>query len=268
MEWRCEWCGKPHEEDDPPCDNCGHGTFEKAVVQQTDLSVDGPETTLVWVCTDCGREHTKHSPPCSRCGSPSLEKREQGVADDELTAPGYLDLLTPRYLAVLGLVVVLAAVLALGFAGIVDLPGMGHSDVPEVKNVPGNETTASNGVSLAAVGDSFVDGLNDQRSEAGVGTLERDSRLDEIARFQNQQRVRADVEGASVDEETAEELILEQCDVAVAHGMTTAVDEETDVAAITEQFFDPQGALEQWETVGVHVHAVDDEVYLYRILCG
>lgn len=268
MEWRCEWCGKPHEKDDPPCDNCGHGTFEKAVVQQTDLTVDGPETTLVWVCTECGREHTKHSPPCSRCGSPSLEKREQGVDDDELTAPGYLDLLTPRYLAVLGAVVVLVAVLALGFAGIIDLPGMGHSDVPEVENVPGNETTASNGVSLAVVEESFVERLNDERSEAGIATLDRDNRLDEIARFGNQQLVTADVAGGTVDEGRVEELILEQCDVAVAHDLTTTIDDDSDADGIADRFFDPLGTQERWESIGVHVHAVDDQLYLYRILCG
>jgi ribosomal protein L40E len=87
MEWRCEWCGKPHEENDPPCDNCGHGSFEKAVVRRTDLSEGSDEaSTVVWVCTECGREHTKHSPPCSRCNNATLERQEKTLSDEELTA--------------------------------------------------------------------------------------------------------------------------------------------------------------------------------------
>ncbi|PSP40179.1 hypothetical protein BRC66_04265 [Halobacteriales archaeon QH_2_66_30] len=92
MQWRCEWCGKPHEENDPPCDNCGHGTFEKAVVRQTDLGDGENDPALMWVCTECGREHPKNAPPCSRCGSVSLEKRRQEIDESELTAPGYLEL--------------------------------------------------------------------------------------------------------------------------------------------------------------------------------
>jgi hypothetical protein len=83
MEWRCEWCGKPHEEDDPPCDNCGHGKFERAVVRQGSSSNSG--STVVWVCTDCGREHTKHSPPCSRCNNATLERQEKTISDADLT---------------------------------------------------------------------------------------------------------------------------------------------------------------------------------------
>lgn len=85
MEWRCEWCGKPHDEDDPPCDNCGHGSFERAVVRRTDLGGGDPDTTTVWVCTACGREHTKHAPPCSRCNNADLERREKRVDESNLT---------------------------------------------------------------------------------------------------------------------------------------------------------------------------------------
>jgi len=79
MEWRCEWCGKPHPEDDPPCDNCGHGQFERAVVPA------GPEGDaeggpLVWVCGNCGREHPRHNPPCSRCGGMEFDQRPQSEA--------------------------------------------------------------------------------------------------------------------------------------------------------------------------------------------
>jgi 3'-5' exoribonuclease len=77
MEWRCAWCGKPHEENDPPCDNCGHGEFEKAVVPMApDDEADDGETMTQWVCQECGNEHPKHTPPCDRCGGGPLERRE------------------------------------------------------------------------------------------------------------------------------------------------------------------------------------------------
>jgi DNA-directed RNA polymerase subunit RPC12/RpoP len=269
MEWRCEWCGKPHEEDDPPCDNCGHGTFEKAVVRQTDLSTDGPETTLVWVCTSCGREHTKHSPPCSRCGSPTLEKRKQGVDENELSAPSYLDLLTPRYAAVLIVVAGIVAVLGLGFLGVIDLPGVGNSDVPGVENVPGNGTSTENGLSLTAVEDAFVERLNDERATVGVGTVKRDGRLDDIARLENQQRVKADIQSGTVDEETVNELILEQCETAIKDTTTSDLTEVTDpeTAAAAFAFVTPQDLREEWDSVGVDVHSVGGEVYVQKILC-
>jgi ribosomal protein L37E len=82
MEWRCEWCGKPHAEDDPPCDNCGHGSFERAVVPTAPEGEDedGP---IVWVCAECGREHPRNNPPCSRCGGMPLEKRRQSFDEDD-----------------------------------------------------------------------------------------------------------------------------------------------------------------------------------------
>ena len=73
MEWRCEWCGKPHEENDPPCDACGHGSFERAVVP---TGPEGDGETLLWICPECGREHVRNNPPCSRCGNMNLEAHE------------------------------------------------------------------------------------------------------------------------------------------------------------------------------------------------
>jgi ribosomal protein L44E len=82
MEWRCEWCGKPHAEDDPPCDNCGHGSFEQAVVP-TAPEGDDESGPLVWVCAECGREHPRNNPPCSRCGGMPLEKQRQSFDEDD-----------------------------------------------------------------------------------------------------------------------------------------------------------------------------------------
>lgn len=87
MEYRCEWCGKPHAEDDPPCDNCGHGSFERAVVPAApEGDADGP---AVWVCTDCGREHPRNNPPCSRCNGMDFERRTQTF--DDGAVPGVDD---------------------------------------------------------------------------------------------------------------------------------------------------------------------------------
>jgi len=82
MEYRCEWCGKPHPEDDPPCDNCGHGSFERAVVPAAPEG-DG-EGPAVWVCTDCGREHPRNNPPCARCNGMDFERRSQAFEDGEV----------------------------------------------------------------------------------------------------------------------------------------------------------------------------------------
>lgn len=84
MEWRCEWCGKPHEANDPPCDNCGHGSFERAVRPVAPEGEGGP---TVWVCTECGNDHPRNNPPCSRCGGMDLERREQSYEDGDPIGP-------------------------------------------------------------------------------------------------------------------------------------------------------------------------------------
>lgn len=84
MEWRCEWCGKPHEADDPPCDNCGHGSFERAVAPVAPEGEGGP---TVWVCTECGRDHPRNTPPCSRCGAMTLEQDEQTYEEGDPIGP-------------------------------------------------------------------------------------------------------------------------------------------------------------------------------------
>jgi len=190
MEWRCEWCGKPHDENDPPCDNCGHGKFEKAVVRQTDLSEESDEQALVWVCTECGREHPKNSPPCSRCGNLSLEKRRQEIDESELVAPGYFELLTPQYLAAFGVALLLVVVFLLGVTGAVDIPGFGTGGVPEVEDVPGN-ATHSGSIPLASVESEFRTQLNDRQESTGQETLRSDDDLDEVSTYLNQKFVRS-----------------------------------------------------------------------------
>ncbi len=274
MRWRCTWCGKPHEENDPPCDNCGHARFEEAIVRQTDLSEGNErEAALVWVCTDCGREHPKHAPPCSRCGNTTLEKQRQHVDEAELTPPGYRDLVTPQYLAVLGVVLAFAVIVTLGLTGIVDLPGFDQGGVPEVDGVPGNDSTA-NGISLAEVEQVYLTALNDEL--AGDEQLERHDDLDEIATFYNQQILRWQLaDGSEPDAETTAELLAEVChtdepitfqDVSVQF---TDGDDPTALgdALARESLEDPDWSPEDATILGVDVHAVDDRLYLGQFTC-
>lgn len=144
MEWRCEWCGKPQPADDPPCDACGHGSFEKAVVQVPESVETGP--TYVWRCTSCGRDHVKNSPPCARCGSPDLAKTEQTYADVErdLATPSWAEVAKP-YVPAIGIIVL---VVTLAVLGVIPVPGLEGTD----GSVPGEgESAAGYDLDLVAV---------------------------------------------------------------------------------------------------------------------
>ncbi len=272
MEWRCEWCGKPHEEDDPPCDNCGHGTFERAVVQEPAAVAN--ESTTVWVCTECGREHVKHAPPCSRCGNATLERREQTVADSELQAPGYRDLVTPRYLLGVGVALALGLVLLLGIAGVINLPGM-DSGVPAVDDVPG-DAESYDGVSLTAVEDAYVDAFNDRLRRTDRTALARDDRVDDVARFYNQRQVKAAAgTGALPPDDRVVDLLGGSCSgsIGLVNGTTAApTDVESaeslgdDLAA--QQFARGEVTLPPDASVtGVDVHVADGSVYVTQFVC-
>lgn len=201
MKFRCTYCGKPHERNDPPCDNCGHSEFEKAVVPMAPEAEDADAaTTYVWICTECGNDHPKHTPPCDRCGSGPLERREQTFDEDAVVSDmldganddrspsadvSYLDVLDAKL--VLGFVGVgaLVAVLALGFLGVVTVPG-----ITPPGPVPGN-ATAAGGLSLSEVETTYVAGLNDRRTAEGGDELTRDEQLRDAATYINQERVRA-----------------------------------------------------------------------------
>jgi rubrerythrin len=330
MEWRCEWCGKPHEEDDPPCDNCGHHKFEKAVVQRPDTEgpasttvwvctecgrghtknsppcsrcgnpdlereqrqVDesnltdgpdsasgptgdsandatGPESTTVWVCTECGREHPKNSPPCSRCGAATLEREQKCVDADELSSPGYLDVLTPRYAAGIALALVLVAVFVLGFTGAADIPGFPSDDgVPTVEDVPGNETR-SQGVSLSAVERTYVEELNDRRAAADIDPLDRTGGLDEIATFYNKRAVkRALGNGNLPSENTMNDLVSAECGERASAGAVSLAQGEDNATTLGQRFAEEfGGTVADLELVGVDVHAVDGQLFLSRVVC-
>jgi rubrerythrin len=102
----CETCGKPHERDDPPCDNCGGMVFQRTVSRQ------GLESTNVdWRCASCGKHHAKNSPPCASCGHMQFERVElEDLAPDDL---GGGRRLPDTGLLVAGVVVLLAVLTVL-----------------------------------------------------------------------------------------------------------------------------------------------------------
>jgi hypothetical protein len=275
MEWRCEWCGKPHEDDNPPCDSCGHGSFERAVVRQTDLGADDHESMKMWVCTDCGREHPKHSPPCSRCGGMTLERREVRVDDSELSAGGFRKYLgRPQFLA-LGVVAVLALVFALGVFGVVDLPGIGGGGggVPDVSNVPGHASTAG-GHSLAAVESAYLDTLNDRRTTLESQSLDRTDGIDDVATFYTQRWVKAEYGDQSVPTDELSELLADRCDRAPllnAFRVDEAVLDQSDPGvAIADQRIDTTQRLTSVTAsrTGIDIHvAPNGRVFVTQILC-
>jgi ribosomal protein L40E len=332
MEWRCEWCGKPHAENDPPCDNCGHGSFERAVVRRTDLAggnenpdtmtvwvctacgrehpkhsppcsrcnngtleqqekrvdesnlTDGPnstdtgggdigaEETTVWVCTACGREHPKHAPPCSRCGNADLERETRTVSEAETTVPGYRDLVTPQYLAVFLATLALAALLALGATGTVDLPGFPDNSVPSVDNVPGNGTAAGE-LSLSGAETAYLGALGDRRAGAGLDRLDRGDRLDEIARYYNQRRVKQVFDRGSVpDNDELRDLLGSGCSPArfVSNSLPVGTDGSNGVG---ERLVDSVGAdsppmLADADRIGVDFHSAGGTLFVTQVVCS
>ncbi len=273
-EWRCEWCGKPHEENDPPCDNCGHGSFERAVVPRTDLAEGGREPTLVWVCTECGREHPKNAPPCSRCGNGTLEKRRQKIDESELAAPGYRELLTPGYAAALAAVALVAVVFALGLAGVISLPGAGGDGLAVEGTVPGNATDAG-GTDLAAIEQAYLTTLADRQPAAG---LERSGTLDELATYANQQRLAwlVDPEAPTAERSRSfftelDERLTETCSTGGTQ-LAGSVDygPGEDPAALADRLVAAVGDDDPAEaaTVGIDLHAFDGRIYIWQLSCG
>jgi hypothetical protein len=328
MEWRCEWCGKPHDEDDPPCDNCGHGSFERAVVQRTDLADSDPDTTTVWECTACGREHpknsppcsrcnnatlerrekrvdesnlterpgsgdyetvsadsttlwvcpacgrehTKNAPPCSRCGNATLEREQRRVSDDELTVPGYRDLVTPKYLAALGVVLGLATLLVLGAGGVVDLPGFPDDSVPGVDEVPGNGTVTAGGVSLADIEGQYLDALDTRRADGGTDPLDRRSRLDAVARYYNQRLVKAELASGSLPGEgELRGLLPGDCSGAaiVSLSRPSVENAETAGAGLADSLGGDDTPLRaNYRLTGVDIHSADGTLFLTQFVCS
>lgn len=280
MEWRCEWCGKPHESDDPPCDNCGHGTFEKAV-ERVPATADQPQGS-VWVCPECGRQHQKHSPPCSRCGNLELEQRDVADLDDPLEdiGTGWRDVIEAKYVAGYVAVGIIIVVLGLGFVGVIDLPGIGEPTTPDA---PGDADVAGN-LSLADVEAEYVAELNERRASAGASELSNDATLGRMAAYYNKARVDAIYDDGSgpgsdaidrFDHGCASQPdVLQHENLEGADGTAIVAAESPDAAAsaLVERVengaqFDDLLDPEQ-ERVGVDVHvAPDDRVFVTVVVC-
>jgi hypothetical protein len=284
MEWRCEWCGKPHAEDDPPCDNCGHGTFERAVVQQPagPAGEDGDDagaTTTVWVCPECGRGHPKNAPPCSRCGDESLELEERSVDEyGDVGAPSYRDLLTPTYAVGLVAALGLAAIFVAGVTGIVTIPGLTPAGL-EVNGVPGNASVAD-GIDLSAVESAYLDALDDRREEAGLVALSTDESMAEVATFVNQRYVKDSLTDDELpDPEPAAERLGDACSSEpvpwqLSPGDISPIgsfeDAEGVAGAMVEQSVFTEDSFDAGRTpkTGVDVHVgPDGSVYAIQLVC-
>jgi uncharacterized Zn finger protein len=267
MEWRCEWCGKPHEENDPPCDECGHGEFEEAVVRVETGTVE-TGTTYVWSCEECGRNHPKHSPPCSRCGHMHLEKQEQAFDESELQAASYLDMGKEYIAASVALVVVVALVAA----GVIPVPGLGGDDLSDV---PG-EAELSNGHNLSVAESEITARINEHRAEEDLSPLRTDRDLDAVAERHNKLLVAeryGDRESESLREsyqqvgyECSRDPVREVGVVPVREEESPlqSYDDESEFAtAVSWEFTRGDGRGEglfgpDRETVGVDVHVAPD----------
>lgn len=208
MEWMCSWCGAPHEENDPPCEHCGHGQFETSYVRRSAAAEEDATATTQWVCTSCERAHPKHSPPCSRCGNMDLEQRTIEVDPSELSPGSFLDLASRGHLALFAVALLGAAVLGLGVLGVADLPGLGiGNDGPDLPDAPGN-ATAVDGLDLATVEDDYLATIDGERSGSRLG---RTDALDDLATFYNRWRVRSDDGGGAIPMEEVHERVPQAC---------------------------------------------------------
>jgi hypothetical protein len=290
MKWRCEHCGKPHERNDPPCDNCGHSEFEKAVVPMAPEAEDeDASTTYAWICTECGNDHPKHTPPCDRCGNATLERRELSYDEDEIVEEmledssgrtpsadvSYLDVLDAKLVLLFLGVAALVAYLALGFLGIVQIPGI--SPTPPV---PGN-ATAADGLALADVESGYVEELNAQRASEEYAAFTSDGNVASAATYINQQVVRAeysDAEEASFDRTEVGNRLGDACEEGYAPATFRYYPERADSPADTERELAQRLVAKRTATssfeespdglIGVDVHAGPDGVlYVTQIVC-
>ncbi|WP_323675568.1 hypothetical protein [Halorubellus sp. PRR65] len=123
-----------------------------------------------WECEHCGERTPKHNPPCSNCGGMSLEKvpldGEREVREAESLAG------TSR-----------RTVIGYGVAGAAAVVGGGYFiwdalTPPTIPDAPGNAERAG-GISLAAVEDEVLAGVNAERDTA----LAAEGRVVEAARY-------------------------------------------------------------------------------------
>ncbi|MFC6764395.1 hypothetical protein [Natrinema soli] len=287
MKWRCTWCGKPHAENDPPCDACGHNTFEKAVVRADDGGHDGtesgtgadPNTELtesgtvdtgpdyVWACPNCGREHVRNTPPCSRCGNPDLERVEQTYEglERDLETPSWFAVAKP-YLPILVVIGVIIALFATGVISPSILPGIGPPSPPDA---PGEGTEAA-GIDLEATTEEVHERLEADRDESRAV----DDGLAAYSEYYNRAYV---ANGYGDADHEPPELSDFNADCSGEHAVrqvpgVLTIDDYDDERELVE---DIVGALRSnddvtrtgYDAEGLDIHVVDGSVYVIYTTC-
>jgi uncharacterized OB-fold protein len=271
VKWRCEWCGREYDADDPPCETCGHETFEQAT---------GPDSafdsgSLVWVCTNCGREHVKHSPPCSRCGNHSLEKRTTDDTDriDDISSPSYLAVGKP-YLV--GVAVVIGLV-ALVVTGVVPFPGFGGPPTPP--DAPGDPDRSA-GLDLRSVETALHERFETERqtteaAERAFGGSGTDAYVAYLTRHRVAQQYDSTYDGSVPDSEAFDLRCGSRPTlgvVTVTVDIETFDDEPALADALAEELLADGGFREavlserENEAITVHV-APDGTVFVGYIAC-
>ncbi|RKD97103.1 hypothetical protein [Halopiger aswanensis] len=295
MKWRCTWCGKPHAENDPPCDECGHNVFEKAVVRADEDSsnanggagtsgapdeLDGATpgtvdtgTQYVWRCPNCGRDHVRNNPPCSRCGNPDLEQTEQTYdeIDRELETPSWLELAKPYapILVVIGLVV---ALFATGIVPPSVLPGIGPPSPPDA---PGNGSQAG-GIDLDRTAELVHEELETDRGAADSRTYDAD--LAAFAEYWNRALIASDYGDANPEPAdpdafgvdcAAEDVVAVQ--LPQLEEDIDGYDDESDLAAEIADALRPtadSGSSGDLSAEGLDLHVTDDgEIHGFYATC-
>ncbi|MFA9428033.1 hypothetical protein [Natronorubrum sp. A-ect3] len=276
MKWRCTWCGKPHETNDPPCDDCGHNTFEKAVVREGDdePAVSPAETvdtgtTYVWACPNCDREHVKNNPPCSRCGNPDLEKTEQTYDDvaRDLETPSWLEVARP-YAPVFAVFAVVAALFATGIIPLSIIPGIGAPSPPDA---PGEGTNAA-GIDLEVTEREVHERLEADRAADESRTY--DDGLGAYAEYMNRALVAIEYDDANPERVDVGDFGVDcQRDPIVGQAEPTlTLSDYDDEAALADAVAD---ALQSSNSLGgadrtaegIDIHVVDESVYVFYAAC-
>ncbi|WP_455448343.1 hypothetical protein [Natrinema thermotolerans] len=290
MKWRCTRCGKPHAENDPPCDNCGHNAFEKAIVQVDDTddhsggdrggSEPIPSGTVetgpdyVWACTNCGREHVRNTPPCSRCGNPDLERVEQTYADVErdLETPSWFEVATP-YLPIFAVIGVVVALFATGIVSPSILPGIGPPSPPDA---PGQADQAA-GLDFETTESAVHERLEDERG--GSDGRRYDDGLAAFAEHRNRRLVAAEFgdrePGAADPDEFGHDcgnarvvgapLVVSDLSLA-EYGNESALAADIADGLLSSQFGDNVRTGYDAEGMDIHV-APNDDVYVFYVAC-
>ncbi|APX95994.1 hypothetical protein [Natronorubrum daqingense] len=269
MKWRCTWCGKPHESDDPPCDSCGHNEFEKAVVRQQEFETVDTGTQYMWVCSNCGRQHMKNNPPCSRCGDHDLEKVEQTYDDvgSDLEVPSWLEVAKPYapIIAVFGLIVVLFA------TGIISpsiIPGVGTPSPPDA---PGDGATAA-GIDLEATEEIIHEQLDAERES----TRTYDGGMAAYAEYINRAEVASEYDDANPDSVEPADFGADcSGEIPVWPGIEMVsvdeYDDEDELASAVTTAFETSGSEEitgdEYDIEGMDLHAVDGQLYVTYAAC-